>query len=308
MRQAVSKLICTGILMSFCQWCLALELNPTLYGRVNLSYESVTDDRGSYFAMNSNNSKIGIKGEEDVNEGLTALYLLDYQVDYDDADTFRQLNIYIGLKGQYGTGLAGYFDTPLRRAQNKVDLFNFMRGDIRNIVSVNENRRANTLMYISPNFHHWNIYVAHMASEDPDVKDGKSFALAYQNEHWYGALAYEQDVEEEGANAVRAVAQYQKDRLQLGFLAEQYEAESTPELGTLNAWFASIKYKFSDVWVGRAQAGLSDIVYEGGTTMSLGMDYIMNADFRFYGFFTSDAADDAGVEGDYLGLGLFFTF
>ncbi len=44
--------------------------------------------------------------------------------DDEDKSTFKQRNIYAGIKGQYGSLLAGKNDTPTKQAQKKIDLFN----------------------------------------------------------------------------------------------------------------------------------------------------------------------------------------
>lgn len=297
--------------LSFCvPAAFALESKPTLYGRVNVSFESVSDSSGSYTSLESNFSKIGIKGKLDLKEELEAVYLLDYEVAYDDSETFRQYNIYVGIKGEFGTGLAGNFDTPLRKVQKDIDLFNFLRGDIRYLITVNENRRANSLMYISPELSGFTGYIAHVSSEDPNASDGGSVALTFKKGAWYAALAFDTNIEEQESDTVRFVGQYNQGPLQLGLLLESFKPaqEESVEEERFDAWMASAKYKFSEVWVGRVQAGVSDMYFKDGTSISIGLDYMMTETFRFYGFYTKESADNNAVDNDYLGLGTAFYF
>ena len=280
-----------------------------LYGRANLSYEYVSDELGDYTELVSNYSKIGLKGEEGIREGITAVYKFEYHIILDDGETFKPFNIYAGIKGSYGTLIGGYFDTPLRRAQNKVDLFNFLRGDIKNMLTVNENRKGNSVMYISPGWKHLTAYLAHIASESPDVDSGMSAAAIFDRGPWYAALAMDESVEEEGAQAVRLVAHYQAETFQLGAL---YEIYSAPNADQVNAWLVSAKYAVSEHWVAKIQSGLSDIVYKNATSTSLGLDYVFSKTYRTYVFYTAEQVNaelpEDDQDNDYLGLGFEWYF
>jgi hypothetical protein len=101
-------------------------------------------------------------------DGLVGLYQIEYQIDPVDGhardevrgengeievtdSTFTQRNSYVGLKGSFGTLKLGKHDTPLKKASLKVDLFNDLKGDIKNITD-GENRITSFLGYDSPVF------------------------------------------------------------------------------------------------------------------------------------------------------------
>ncbi len=294
------------------------EQGPKFYGRANVSYEYVNENSASFLALQSNYSKIGVKGCIALKKPLCALYHLDYQVDYDGADTFHQLNAYVGIKGVYGTALAGYIDTPLRKVQKKVDLFNFMRGDINKVITVNENRRANSLQYIAPSTHGFVAYVAYILQEDtPQLKPGTSASVTFTKNGFYAGVAYDQNVEQPNAKTLRFVTQYSSGPLQLGMLLESYQpndavakiedpTQSADQ--SYNGVMVSIKYQFNPVWVGRAQWGESDIVYDNGATTSVGLDYVLSRNFRFYGFYTQDSASRDALDRNFTAIGMAWGF
>lgn len=290
----------------------------TLYGKANVSLESVDEGESSVIALESNASRLGFKGSETISEGLNVIYQMEYETNFDDngGNPFRQRNIFVGLKGGFGQVVGGHFDTPLKNAQNKVDLFNDLRGDIKNYITPNDNRENNSVMYTSPSLGGLAAHLAYIASEDEEVDDGKSVALAYTASGFYLALAFDQDVEAENAETLRAVLQYSISQFQLGALYEEYEED---ELDKEDAWIVSALYNINDSWAIKGQYGESsigfgyanDLVTDDNESISVGIDYKISKNLLAYGFYTTISAEDDGVEvveNDYLGVGVELRF
>ena len=141
----------------------AAHAAPTVYGKAFLTLDYVSTDYDAAnktdedtFKLNSNQSRIGFKGEDDLTDTTKLVYQLEYGIDV-DADTnngkgqFYSRNTYVGLAhNTLGTVLAGRNDTPLKLAQNKVDVFNDTLFDMANAGVSGENRANNTLAYQSP--------------------------------------------------------------------------------------------------------------------------------------------------------------
>lgn len=276
-----------------------------LYGKANVSLEMVNEGDVSTTELLSNASRLGFKGSEKINDQLEAIYQLEYEVYFDDSETFKQRNIFIGLKGGFGQVIAGNFDTPLKVAQNKIDLFNDLRGDIKNVITVNDNRTSNTVQYSTPETGGFGANLAVISSEVEGQDAGKSLSVSWANEMFYVAGAFEQDVEDENAEAMRAVAQINLNAVQLGALYEQYEEENQD---SVDGWLVSAQFKVASDWALKAQYGQSDQHEEGGETMSIGADYKLSKNAKVFGFYTEETADNDVLDNDYAGIGMELKF
>lgn len=143
---------------------------PKVYGKLNITLNNNGSDgvNEKEIDLISNSSRLGLKGQLEMQDGLVGLYQIEYQIDPVDGhardevrgengeikvtdSTFTQRNSYVGLKGSFGTIKLGKHDTPLKKASLKVDLFNDLKGDIKNITD-GENRITSFLGYDSPVF------------------------------------------------------------------------------------------------------------------------------------------------------------
>jgi len=222
--------------------------------------------------------------------------------------------------------IGGRFDTPLKTAQNKVDLFNDLRGDLKNYISPNDQRTQNTVMYSSPSLSGFVGQFAYISSEDEERDDGKSLSVSYTLDSLYLALAFDQDVREENTDVKRAVAQYSISGWQFGLLFEQNEDDGDEKE---DAFLGSVMYNINDNWAIKAQYAQSEIGFnyddievlgetvdlytEESESMSIGADYKVSKNFTVYGFYTDISADDDEVADDvvdnsYVGVGVDFRF
>lgn len=285
---------------------------PTLYGKANVSVQNASEGDDSAIEVVSNASRIGIKGESELDNGLTAIYQAEYQTGFDGEETFSQRNIFIGVKGDFGTVKAGQFDTPLKTAQNKVDLFNDLEGDIKAIVTVNDNRPDNIVSYQSPEVSGLSGTIALIPSETDGVDDGKSLSLNYTRDEIYAALAVDQDVEAEGIDVVRGVFQYQLGDIQLGALIEQVDVDGLDD--AFLATFFSVKYSIDKLAL-KAQIGMGEFyaddetaVEDDTSTFSIGADYKLAKNAKAFVYITQNESDNEAIDNQYVGAGVELKF
>lgn len=222
----------------------ALAGFPTVYGKINVSANQydlekidfapgtaantfvavgatdVTDelDNGS---IESNASRLGIRGDFDVAEGLTAIYRLEYGTDADNGSsggqTFSQRNIFGGLQGSFGTVIAGKNDSPLKTAQTNavttgdIDRFNDLPLADLGTYLVGEFRPDNVVQYTSPVL--LGGLLVNIASvqleetgvdatagstiskqDDNNFGSGASASISYGKARWFVALAADENV------------------------------------------------------------------------------------------------------------------
>ncbi len=132
----------------------AAQAAPTLYGKINLSVDQI--ENNSFIEdqdkseLNSNASRIGVKGEEKLTDNVSAVYVAEWEISADgdesDAQTFKKRNIFGGLKfTNVGTLKAGFFDSYFKNAAGKYqDIFNDHTLDITNMM-YGEDRLKNSI-------------------------------------------------------------------------------------------------------------------------------------------------------------------
>ena len=296
----------------------------TVYGRANVSIQSADESDEKQTEVVSNASRIGVKGSEVVNDDLKVIYQFEYQTEVDDgsgsnSQTFGQRNIYVGLQGSGGTLIGGKFDTPTKAAQEKIDLFNDLEGDINYLVS-GETRANNIVQYTTPSA--WGAFavnIAAVAAENAAADDGVAGSITYTTPSLYLALAAEQNVTGQDVDITRLVARYTVGAFQLGGLYEQasFDADGSDE--DADSWFVSAKYNIDDQWALKAQYGKGDydtteegiVVNSTGESASIGVDYTLTKNATLYGFYTKESADvesDEVKNDNWFGIGLDLKF
>ena len=275
-------------------------IDGKLYGKINATVVNTDSGSDDTWKLNSNASRIGLKGSTQVSEGLTVFYKTEFQVDVDgDGDVFKQRNIYAGIKGQYGSLLAGKNDTPTKLAQKKIDLFNDLDGDIKKTFA-GENRMSNIIAYTTPKYGNFSATYSVMPSEaiNGGLSDAKSYSVNYSKGDLYVAVAGDSNVK--GADLVRVVSQYKVDAWQLGLMYQ--ENDTTNESG----YFASAAYK-CDTITYKAQYGNNENDTDGSekTTLSLGADFKLAKNTKSFVFFTDNEGSSST---ETFGLGLEHKF
>lgn len=296
-------------------------VDGTVYGKVNVSLVNADNGSNDEWKLNSNASRLGVKGKSEIAEGLTLMYKAEFQVCVDDGDcgkdgnkqTFTQRNIMGGIKGSFGTVWAGKHDTPTKLAQSKIDLFNDLEGDIKNTFE-GENRVSNIVAYSSPEVNGFSSTVAMIPGEDGEndnggLADGVSYSVSYQQDDLYLAVAGDQDVDDQ--DLMRLVAQYKIDALKLGVMYQQNE----DTLGTKDesGFFVSAAYKLDSAITLKAQLGSieDDVDGDEEETLSLGADYKLAKSTKLFVFYTDNTDSSVGSadsENSAFGIGMEHKF
>src|SRR5690554_1047266 len=256
----------------------AQTLAPEFYGMLYVSLDlqkSEAQGEPSHWALNSRNSRIGVKQDIALNDKLTAVYKIETGVEIDDGDrngkSFYQRDIYLGVKGDYGQIIGGRFNTPMRMAEGQIDPFNHLDGDITAVLGGHV-RVNNIVQYSSPKFANTVINVAFMPGEledlDGDGVDDNRIANAfsasalYNEGNLYAAFALDKNmpaqVTTDGLNRsdrVQLAAKYQMGAAAFGTIIQHAKDSNNSDLKE-NAFIVNGTYRINDYTL-KAQYGLN---------------------------------------------------
>ena len=196
---------------------------PTVYGQMNIAIDSVSVDGGTNdMDVVSRNSRVGVKGSEDLGNGLKAVYQYEIQMDpVNKAGNWDMRNSFVGIGGGFGTIVMGRHDSPLRMIQptdgfadaaatgNNTSAFN---GNLKG-----EDRFDEVIAYLSPSFNGISFAVAatgqndlNEAADDESVANGPSMSLSYgpKSKGIYAAAAVTAASADAVNDRTRATVQY----------------------------------------------------------------------------------------------------
>lgn len=287
---------------------------PTVYGKLWISVESQDTASGTEVDMVSNASRLGIKGSMDFGEGIEAIYQAEYEVDPVDgtADeskdrTFKQRNSFVGLKGSMGTIFLGKHDTATKKSQKKIDLFNDLAGDIKNILQ-GENRMSDLVGYTTPKINGFSAtFNAIKGTEglgDDSIGDSTSTSFSYDSENFYIALAF--DSELKGYDSTRLTLQIPFNRSQLGIMLQDSEKLSTGV--EEDGYVISFSQKVGDKGTLKFQQAESDMKLDSGKQFSFGYDYKLSNKAKAFFFFTDLSGNNTSKEKEITGIGFEYKF
>ncbi len=206
------KLISLAVAAAFAAPAAMAEV--AVYGKVHMDIVS-TDDASEVIVtnatgngtdnitVNSNASRLGFKGSEDLGNGLKAIF--KYEMTYSGVNSDDAIggarNSYVGLSGNFGTVLVGRHDTPAKSAYYASG--NDHLGD--SIIDLNkigftERRVNNAIAYVSPNFSGVRIAAAIVPGEQSGENDNNdanglmdsySLGVMYKGNGVKAGLGYE---------------------------------------------------------------------------------------------------------------------
>jgi predicted porin len=171
------KLIVLALASAFAAPAFAATSNVDIYGQLDVSVDYVSGllsrpattsfggANSHAWRLSSNASRIGLKGSEDLGGGLAAIWQFEQGINL-DAGTGQanggvwgaERNTFLGLKGGFGTVLAGTHDTPYKLSTASLDPFADTAGDYNAIIgtfqgiNTSDLRLGNVLAYITPSF------------------------------------------------------------------------------------------------------------------------------------------------------------
>ncbi|WP_220756791.1 porin [Shewanella colwelliana] len=288
----------------------------TVYGKLNVTAQSNDVDGDATTTIQSNASRFGVKGAFELSSALEAFYTVEYEVDTGDdvKENFKARNQFVGLKGNFGAVSVGRNDTMLKISQGKVDQFNDLSGDLKNLFK-GENRIEQTATYITPNFSGFKMGVTYAAegASSQYAQDGFSLAAMYgdaklKKSPIYASIAYDSDVK--GYEVVRATVQGKVAGLKLGAMYQQQEETYKKTGEVVDGADSKTGYLFSAAYTIDAivlKAQYQDME-DKGDTWSVGGDYKLGKPTKLFAFYTNRSMEGDNSDDKFFGLGLEHKF
>jgi predicted porin len=229
---------------------VAAMADATIYGKVRQALEKVDNELtgADDIEINDYTSRLGVKGSEDLGNGLTAVYKIEYGVkistnpggnEFAGDGGLSARNAFVGLAGGFGTFVIGRHDTPLKLTTQSLDYFADTAVDNNaNYTEYLQDRRADgTIAYISPSLAGLTAAVALVPGENSEadgIADAYSVAAMYSNGGIYAALGYEaadgniDAIGVDGADLtqIRFGAGYDGGMFKVGFVVETVTADN----------------------------------------------------------------------------------
>ncbi len=309
------KLIALGVAAALTA-PLAAQAGVEVYGEARASLDFVTNNdntagaEDSAISLSSNKSRIGFRGDEDLGNGLSALWQFEQQMDFDTgAANTSARDTFIGLGGGFGTVLAGHLSTPYKSSTNYMDVFRNTRGDYNAIMgSVNgnvvfDNRADNAIAYMTPDMNGFKASVAYILSDinnDDDLpistagndRDAYSLSAGYTNGPLFVTAAYESlnaaGVGGDDASAWKIGGTYTiTDATTIGAIWESADVGGAN--GDRDAWLLNVKHKMGDTSL-MASVAMADevggVTDSGATHFALGVGQALSANTDVYALYT----------------------
>jgi predicted porin len=292
-----------------------------VYGKLNVTLQDSDEARESMVELQSNSSRIGVKGEEDLSKGLSAIYQFEWEVDPDGGsgdENFSARNQFVGLTGAFGTVKVGRHDTALKEAQGDFDLFNDLEGDIKNTFN-GENRLKDYIGYTTPTLADaFSVTVNFFPGEDPaggndGIADGTSVSVNYETDRLYAAVARDRDLDGEGVDTTRLAGGYTLGPAEFRLLYQRTDAGSVDDDGfggsiayTFGSNTAKLQYLDAGIWRTDPQVDPLDNLLE--SQVSVGLDHELGENTKLFGFYTSGDIGGTNESNDYVAIGLEHKF
>lgn len=302
---------------------MAAQAAPTVYGSFHMSLDrydvdtsaAATSEKG---LLNSNSSRFGIKGDEDLGGGLKSIYQVESGVFAADDGTNgfgNQLrNTYLGFSGSsWGMVKFGRHDTPVKDLGRAIDQFNEQIGDARNITGhagTFDARINNMVRYDSADFSGVRFalqYGTPEATNSTRYTSGNAtwtsgpimLGLGYEKHTFGGTLVSgSSTTKKEDESDIRLVGKYSMGDLSLAALYETMSDLAGVKSADRKAWGLEAGFKMANNLL-KAHYYSTDKVdgqttENGGKIWALGVDHSFSKTTLAY-FDYSVASNDGGT-------------
>jgi predicted porin len=197
-----------------------------IYGQIDLSLLATDSDAPGFeddINMHSQNSAIGIKGSEDLGNGLSAFFKMEYEADISNGGDFGTgRDQFVGLKMEsFGKMTFGTTSTAYKSPGSKIDPFYRTPLQARNIGlqsnlhsgkgEEGQGRGTNMVRYDSPSLGGLGLTATYQFDDDKgdgEDDDPYSIGLTFKGGGLYAAASYISTQQDDDNSAAQVLARY----------------------------------------------------------------------------------------------------
>ena len=229
------------------------------------------ENLASLYQENTSNSRFGLRGQEPLGGGLSAIFQLEQTINFDaGTGVLASRDSFVGLSSdKFGTVKLGNMDTVYKQLGDSLSFFGVSSGNIvsqSNILSKPGTgtsssgsfhlRRANSVVYQSPTMHGFQLLGQYSPDEAKTPTRNAylvSLGAKYENGPLYVALAYEdhRDLFGGSRNAKSSLSNFADQNARSDDTAVRATVKYEFGMHTVEADMASIQYKESNGAIGR---------------------------------------------------------
>jgi|TARA_B100000497_G_scaffold12528_1_gene14299 predicted porin len=284
-----------------------------LYGKIGFDSKHISNTTNTEkFDLENNASKIGIKGDllRLKESNINVIYQIEYEFDVVDGKargeegTFKQRNTFLGLKTKLGTVFAGTHDTAFKKSQLKVDLFNDLAPDIKNILH-GENRLKDFAGYTSPKFlDSVSLTLNKIKSPKGNEPDYESYSVHYAGDLFDAAFSVDKMMK--GYDSSRASFLIPLSKSKLGIIFQESKKLSTglKKKGRVYSYSRKINPK----GVVKFQYASSSMKIEAGKHSTIGYDHKIDKSFKLFTFLSRIDSPNKEKNKNIFSVGLEYKF
>jgi len=294
-----SRVVCMTVMIAAATFVPLVFADVEIYGRAHVSVDSLSDGDNNGFNVSSNSSRLGFRASLDVAEGLTGFMQLEQGVRFENGSgSLASRDSFVGLRGSYGELRLGFFNTPYKNINSKVDFFRDQIGEIRNLTRLNDtypggdfdfdSRYRNGIHYKTPAINDITFDLHYSTNTDSGVNidgnnDAISTAVTWETSENYLAIAYERknDTESDAwrAGAGKTFGDWRVNGVAQLATIKGSSPGSAQDVTTIGGG-ASYKLNAQITLKGQYYILNADGVDRDAQMLTVGMDYLWNSSFR----------------------------
>lgn len=215
------------------------ENTTTLFGSIAFQTQvskdgSVSDTlKNNHWDLDTAQLKMGIKGTEDLNNGLQVFYQMEFGGS-DSSGLNETKKAFLGLKGSFGTVTFGKQDSLYKIVTNYNDIFESVYfSDLMHFgAATGTGTLPKAISYVSPDFNGFHFGLAGVldgshtvvTSSDSKAFDAYQAGVWYNQNGFYAGLAYSYlDTDPDATKVFGGAVGYSNDQFQVGFGAEHMD-------------------------------------------------------------------------------------